>query len=224
MAKDYPINPLMVNSRARRTIKLGKWFPPNDPFAAAVARLCILREDFYLELEAIRPDKIDQLDGNSVEWRKIYFFRNAIRTLMEIRGSMEFLQRQKEFRIALSKQPESAKDSFKRFFKEITAAHEIIKKLRNAIGGHVDNKAVEEALHKMHSDRKGLIEFGEKGRDVHFKFSSELIMAILLAGVPDKDQETKLDMMIGMMVDLRSSLQAIDIVFSTYALERGLRL
>ena len=143
---------------------------------------------------------------------------------MEIRGAMELLQRQNKFQKALLKQPKPAQDSFKRFFKEITTAHEIIRKLRNAIGGHVENRAVQEALDKMDSDRKGLIEFGEKVRDVHFRFSSELIMAILLAGVPDKDQETKLDMMIGMMVDLRSSLQAIDIVFSTYALERGLRL
>ena len=33
-----------------RYISPRKWFPAHDPIAATVARLCILREDLYIEL------------------------------------------------------------------------------------------------------------------------------------------------------------------------------
>ena len=60
-----------------RHITLSKWFPGNDPIATVVARLCILREDYLLELQGlIKTDfnpfdvtpsvsKPDSLDGNS---------------------------------------------------------------------------------------------------------------------------------------------------------------
>ena len=33
-----------------RPVRLRKWFPPNDPVATAEAMLCILREDFLIEM------------------------------------------------------------------------------------------------------------------------------------------------------------------------------
>ena len=36
-----------------RQITLREWFPADDPIAAAVATLCILREDYFIDLMGI---------------------------------------------------------------------------------------------------------------------------------------------------------------------------
>ena len=86
-----------------RPITLSKWFPSNDHTATVVARLCILREDYRLEVEGlIKKDfnpfdvgssvsKPDSLDGNSSSWRRLYFFRSSLRTLEEVRSAIDGL-------------------------------------------------------------------------------------------------------------------------------------
>jgi hypothetical protein len=54
-----------------RQMKLRRWFPPHDRFAATVARLCILREDFALEMWGLYAAHIKRLDGHSVIWRRM---------------------------------------------------------------------------------------------------------------------------------------------------------
>ncbi len=43
--------------------------------------LCVLREDFLLELYGITNDRIDRLDDNDPGFRRTYFWRNSLRTL-----------------------------------------------------------------------------------------------------------------------------------------------
>jgi hypothetical protein len=44
-----------------RVVVLTKWFPPGDALAAKIARLCILREDFLLEMTGIYTEEIKEL-------------------------------------------------------------------------------------------------------------------------------------------------------------------
>src|SRR5882724_10153919 len=88
-----------------RQIKLRRWFPPNDRMAATVARLSILREDLALEMWGIYEKKIKSLDAHSSVWRKMYFWRNLVRTLLEIRKTIETLNTIPEFKKALREQP-----------------------------------------------------------------------------------------------------------------------
>ena len=46
-----------------KIVKLRKWFPPHDPLASKIARLCILREDLMLEMQGIYADTVAELDG-----------------------------------------------------------------------------------------------------------------------------------------------------------------
>lgn len=57
-----------------RYIKLTRWFPPDDVIAANVARLCILKEDFEIELRGMLEKSISNLDSNGYEYRKLYTF------------------------------------------------------------------------------------------------------------------------------------------------------
>jgi hypothetical protein len=206
-----------------RHIWLRKWFPPNDPVAIPFARLCILREDLFLEFQASIAEDIDALDGNSAIWRKIYFFRKLSGTLFEIRSAVETLQQEKIFKMALSKWPSELQGEFKKFVCDLSRAHDLIKNLRHAVGGHVLHKDVKKALDTMDSDRKGLIEIGRTRDAIHYKFSAELIMAILLAGVPNSDQLERIKEITEQIVQLVASfIEIIDAIIAEYADERGL--
>ncbi len=78
--------------------------------AAKVARLCMLREDFLLEMTGVYTEKIKQLDGLSEEWRKLYFIRNLVRTLREIESGIHMLMSDPQFKVLLAAQePERQK-------------------------------------------------------------------------------------------------------------------
>ena len=205
-----------------RYIKLRKWFPPDDPLAACVARLCILREDFFLEMMGFEAEEIRQLDANSDKWRRMYFFRNIIRTLIEIRSTIETLQNLQDFKRMMRGQPESKRAEFKNLIREFNSAHKIVKEMRNAIGGHVLQESVQRALDEMDVERAGIFEVGQKLKDTHYKFAGELIVAILLAGVPEKQQAAKLESDLKTIANLFPAFALIEEILAMYAKERGL--
>ena len=209
-----------------RPIRLQKWFPPNDTFATSVAQLCILREDFYLEIHGIIEDPIEFLDRNTAAWRHNYFFRNSIRTLMEIRGALEILWKVDEFKEALAEEPTEVADSLAKLLTGLRKSHDLIKFVRNKICGHVQHRDVHRALAIMDFDRRGIVEIGENFKSTHFKFTSELFIAILQAGNPakkiaDRDIEEVLDMT-ATMARLVPALTAIDSILSIYKRARRL--
>jgi hypothetical protein len=46
-------------------IKLAQWFPPNDPLAMQIARLCVLREYYMLEMRGLTSGDLRELDVHS---------------------------------------------------------------------------------------------------------------------------------------------------------------
>src|SRR5262245_4724381 len=99
----------MVKLRVR-PIKIRRWFPPNDPVATAVATLCVPREDFFLELQGMISDEIAPLDGNASAYRRAYFWRNSLRTLVEIRKTLNKLNALPDFRSAMEKELPDVKE------------------------------------------------------------------------------------------------------------------
>lgn len=216
----------MVKAHTRIThthiVKLRKWFPPNDPLAASIARLCILREDLLLESRGIEPNDIEELDQNSDKWRRMYFHRNLVRTFMEIRSAIVVLQGQEEFKRILRKQPKQKQTEFWRLVEEFNQAHKVIKEIRNSLGGHVLQKSMQEALDEMDFDRWGFLEVGETLKDVHYKFAAELVTAILLRGVPEESQKSKIESDFKTIANLFPVLSLIDEIFGMYTKERRL--
>src|SRR5260370_4670281 len=118
-------------------VRIHKWFPPHDPLAARVARLCILREDFAIEMQGVYQEEIKELDSHSAAWRRVYFIRNLVRTLMEIESTIHGLRSNAEFVSLLAEQPTEVQEQFEKLFKAMEAAHAIVKYTRNTICGHV---------------------------------------------------------------------------------------
>lgn len=170
------------------TIKLRKWFPPNDPLATKVARLLILREDFALEMRGVYEEGIDALDSHSDAWRRLYFLRNLFRTLMEVQSGIQRLLSDKDFKVLLYKQSREVKREFGRLARVIAQAHPIVKEIRNDICGHVKEEAVQEALDEMDMDSFGFWEMGRTLKDSHLKFAGELVANILVRGAAAKDK------------------------------------
>jgi hypothetical protein len=139
---------------------LRRWFPPEDRFAACVARMTILREDFAIEMMGLYEDQIPPLDGNTEGYRKVYFWRNMLRTLSEIKSVVFMLSSLTEFRAALEKQPPERAKQFRELYREFEEKHELVKSLRNDVGGHVRYEKVAEALNGMPTDKWGFTNLG----------------------------------------------------------------
>jgi hypothetical protein len=169
-------------------VKIRKWFPPHDPLAAKIARLCILREDLLLEMEGIFAEDIDALDGHSPEFRRMYFLRNLIRTQIELSGAVQTLLQEQEFRDLLAKESVEVQKDFKKAAKAIGRAHPLAKDVRNDIAGHVKETAVQEALERIDPASWGFLDLGKIQRHTHYKFAGELTAEILLKGVSEEER------------------------------------
>ena len=204
------------------TVKLRKWFPPGDPLAAKVARLCILREDFALEMHGVYAENVKALDSHSEMWRRLYFLRNLVRTLMEIQGGIQVLLGDKKFKVLLYKQSPEVKREFGRLARVIAEAHPILKEIRNDICGHVQESAVQEALDEISLDGFGLMEMGRIQRESHFKFAGELITNILVKGVAENEKAKVLGDKMAKIANLFDTFALIERILLMYAEDRGL--
>lgn len=164
-------------------INVSTWFPANDPTSTSVARLCVLREDLYLEIKGMVDEPIRSVDECSEDWRSIYFFRNSIRTLLEIRSATETLKLNKPFIRALSRQPPSLNKALMDLSSQLNTVHSLIKKLRNEVAGRLPHEAIDKALHRIAPDTTCLIQMGNKAKEIHYKFALELVGATMLRHV-----------------------------------------
>jgi hypothetical protein len=169
-------------------IKIRKWFPPDDPLAAKMARLCILREDLLLEMEGVFTEDIRELDDHSAEFRRMYFLRNLVRTQIELSGAIQVLLRNEEFKDLLAKEPAEIQRDFRKAARAIGRAHPLAKEVRNDICGHVREKAVQEVLETIDPGAWGFLDISKIAKNTHYKFAGELTAAILLKGVSDEDK------------------------------------
>ena len=217
-----------------RHITLSKWFPANDPIATLVARLCILREDYLLELQGlIKNDfspfdisspvsKPDSLDGNSPSWRRLYFFRSLLRTLNEIRNAVERLFVDSEQRTALASETLELRQALEVLRDEIRGLSIVIKDLRDRIGGHVLHKGVRDALRGIDPGRNALFEMGETRAETHYRFAGDITLAIMFPGKSEEVLLVELQDLFNKTASLVFIVGSIDKIFDAYVVGRGL--
>ncbi len=203
-------------------IKLRKLFPPYDPLAPSIARLCILREDFALELRGLADASIEVLDQHSDRWRRIYFYRRSTRTLVEIRGAIEFLSCSADFKKLLSQQTKPEQSEFHELKTRMNEAHARIKNICNTIGAHVKHESVQNALDRMQLDREGFFEVGRKLKATHYKFAVELVVEIMLESVGNADRRSRLESDFRRFGKLMEVLELIDKIVYWYMVNRHL--
>jgi hypothetical protein len=178
----------------------------------------VLREDLYLELRGMVDQPIPALDEHSDDYRQIYFFRNSARTLLEIRGAIETLRKEKSFMNALSQQPRDLRDAFDDLSRALLESHELIKKLRNDVAGHLSHQALHKAMEKLDQGTHVLLQMGNNAKEIHYKFALEFIGATILRDVPFEDAENEWKEIIGTTSKLSfKAIEAIDKLFVVFA-------
>jgi len=215
-------------------IILSKWFPADDPIGVLVARLCILREDYRLELEGLikkdfnpfdrtsAPSAPDSLDGNSPSWRRIYFFRSSLRTLNEIRNAVERLFVDGAHKAALAQETLELRQAFESLRDEIKDQSASIKDLRDRIGGHVLHDGVGNALRGMDYGRNALIEMGETVAETHYRFAGDIALATLFPGKSEETLLVEVQELFDKTAKLVFIVGSIDRIFDAYVRGREL--
>ncbi|MCZ6800959.1 MAG: hypothetical protein O7F12_10770 [Nitrospirae bacterium] len=171
--------------RTRYTpIRILGCFPPNDELAVKVARLCILVEDFILESRGVSGESLPILDELSPEWRKIYFFRNSIGTIHEIRGAIDNIRLNPTFKVYFDKQSTEEKNQFDKKFKALKAEEKTLKKIRNDMGGaHVLTEAVKIGLENLDPSEEGFVQAGGTLKNSHLKFVHKIVSGYLASQI-----------------------------------------
>jgi hypothetical protein len=164
---------------------------------------------------------VGKLDRNTVAWRKLYFLRNSTKTLAEIRSAIETLRQLTTFQELLAKQSKGTDKKIESFCSMMTSTHSLVKELRNAVGGHILQKNVEDAIDSQEFDWMGILEMGEPTENLHYKFAGELVLAILLPNVPASEREAKIIEILKTAMELTAALGVIDLIFWMYLKEKG---
>jgi hypothetical protein len=205
-----------------RQIMLRRWFPPNDELAACVARMTILREDFAIEMMGLYEEQITPLDGNAEGYRKVYFWRNMLRTLSEIKSVVFKLNSLPEFRSALETQVQERKQQFQNLYRQFERTNDLLKSLRNDIGGHVRFEKVLAALGGMPADKWGFLELGEFLGKTHYRFAGELVLEMQITGLPDDRRIPEIERQLRKTAKLLPVFALMELVFAVYTEARKL--
>ena len=199
-----------------RTVTLRKWFPPRDRFAACMARLCILREDLFLEMMGVWKARIAPLDEHSVLWRKMFFWRSLVKTIWEIRKTVETLNTIPEFKKSLRKQPIAWQKQYTKMIKLLNKHEALVEAVRNSLGGHVLFRTVEEALDGMSFDSFSYIEVGEIEKRTHYKFANQLVLEMVLKGVEEQNRLEEITRHFRSVADLLPVFTLTGMLFTIY--------
>jgi len=171
------------------SVPLTKWFPPNDTLAMHLARISVLREYYVLEQRGATVDHLGTLDSVSVFWRKLYFILNTMRTLSEIHGALHVIGGIPEFkqiRANLEKQEEAQlRKTLAAFDKDIAT----VKVIRQALGGHISQAAMQHALNTMSPTVVGEMVVARSRGATHLKFVEPLVLEVLMPGLSQEQRQ-----------------------------------
>lgn len=173
-------------------------------------------------MDGIYARRIAALDRHSVVWRRMYFWRDLVKTVGEIRQTIDTLHTIPEFRAAVKGQSPQWRKKFDGIVRKLAQARVLVKKMRDSLGGHVLHQTVEEALNNMSMGAFSYIEVGPIAKKTHYKFAGDLVVEMMLAGVPEAQRETETERHFRTIADLLPVFQLTDIIVTLYADGRNL--
>jgi hypothetical protein len=165
-----------------RTRELTRVFGPSAPFSARyIAQLAVLYEDLRIETMAIAEDSIPALDVTDVRYRRHYFLRRSIGTLVEFAEALRLLNSRPDFvdvRATFNKELSRRWKRGIRFFKE---TERFLRPIRNDIAGHFGPQAAAYAVSHLNPGAVGKIQV--ERRTIHLHFAGEIAATATLRHV-----------------------------------------
>jgi len=216
-------------------IPVKRWFPPEDPIAILVVKLCILREDYLLELAGMTAGEDFNLeskptygeyriglDENSGAWRMAYFFRNSLKTLYEVKKEVETFFNDKKLKAYLASESRRFQDALMKLRRELTIAERAVERIRHSLGGHVDRGEIRKILRNMPDDTRALFQDSRISGKRRYKFVGEIVIRMFLPGIPEHALLAQINELLDETGELIPVFRTIDEVFAVYANDRKL--
>jgi hypothetical protein len=203
-------------------IKLAQWFPPNDPLAMQMARLCVLREYYMLEMRGLTSNDLRELDTHSDAWRRLYFLFNSVRTLWEIQSAITVICGNAEFKQIRASREAKEEAELQELVSKLNAAIPALKIIRDSLGGHVSQQALQAALNAMDAAKTGELEIGRTKSETHYKFARQLVLEVMLTGIPEEQRAHEYKRYLGILAALLPVIESLETLVIWYAQHRGL--
>ena len=122
-----------------------------EPFEmhAHMARLSVLYEDLRVELIGASEESIKVLEAIGPAYRRNYFIRRSIATLLEFVEAVKMLNDNENFRLIKETFDDASKSEWDAATRYLRSQKEYLKKVRNDFGGHFGYKAGKYTVEKL---------------------------------------------------------------------------
>ncbi len=191
---------------------------------ASIARIAVLYEDLRIELLGAEKS-LPELEAIGENYRRNYFVRRSIATLLEFSGALTILDDCPEWAAVKTKLPEESTDSWMTAMAYFKEHHEYLKQLRNDFGGHFGLAAAKWATENLSKDAVGSIEIYRKplehkaGPRMHF--ASEFVSTAMCRHKQDKSYVDHFRHMYRVAVDGYShSTNCVHVIMVAYLYDR----
>ena len=140
----------------------------------------------------------------------------------EIRNSVERLFVDRKHKGALATETLELHQALEVLRDEIRGLADVIKNLRDRIGGHVLQKGVRDALQGIDPGRNALFEMGETRAETHYPFAGYITLAIMFPGKSEEVLLVELRDLFDKTANLIFIVGSIDKIIDAYVVGRGL--
>ena len=168
--------------RSRTTYKrLKPIFSTSDAeFGPLIARLTVLYEDLRIEVAGLSERGFDSMDVTSAQYRRLYFLRRSMITLVEFRATLQRLSENSAFRALRAHFDDECEQRLSRAETFFGQHHAVLKAIRNDCGGHFQLRTANSVVHEhLHDETTGAMEvdFGRLGDrvEIHLRFAVEFV-------------------------------------------------
>ncbi len=175
-----------------------------------LAQLSVLYEDLRLETLGIAAegDQLSRLDQSDPRYRRLYFLRRSVATIFEFRRVLNKLLQTKEYgkAVAALQIEKGLREIIEQANSFLATKHELIKRLRNDVGGHFDERAAEFATRNVSEQAVGKLEItayhSGYGAGPTLHFAGEIVATAFARSLDhDKPRDDELSRVIGTIRD-----------------------
>ncbi len=117
---------------------------------------------------------------------------STLHTLTEVHNAVSGLRANRDFRKMYRAFDKEQYNRFVDYVKGLDKNLKELRRIRNALGGHVSREAIEKALETMDPGETGKFEVGRKMKDTHYGFAGTICAQILMQDVPQKRKQEHL--------------------------------
>lgn len=131
---------------------------PYSPLNVRIVRLALLYEDLRIEVYGIAErKKMRALDHLGTSYRRLYFVRRAVMTILEIKGAFQRLDECPEFQAVRKRFSQTESEAWREAVDFLIASKDRFKEVRDDVGGHFLERVADYALREISDRAVGLV-------------------------------------------------------------------